>query len=254
MAINPNEAYQHALCMELKPDKFRYAVIHKDNKKIIESEDFKLDSFDRNSVEEFIKNDHFKADYGSFVLSSGGRRNTLVPNDIFNNSKPQEIFKLNYSDPAEDLDHNRIPELGIVNIYELPTWIKSAFIPKFPRIRIVHPSTVILKGIFDQPNFHDRAYLYIDDEDFYLMITGNNKLQFFNRFDYKEISDVIYHLLFVLEQKEYSQEEISVVLYGVKSDWEAIQVIQQYFKKQVKVASNREMAEDFILSRQLLCV
>ncbi len=254
MNLSKDLAYQHALCMELKPDRFKYAVLNRDTKKIVEYKEVEINAFDRASVEEILSAAYFKYDFGAYCLVAGLSRNTLVPNDIFVNSTAKDIFGLNYSAPYEDLDHNRIPEMGIINIYELPLWIKSLFVIKFPRIRIVHPSTIVLKGVFDQPNFHPKIHLYIDDNEFYYILTEENKLKYYNRFDYKEMADIIYHLLFVLEQKEYAQDDMGLYLYGVNDKWELTPEFQKYFKKRIKISNNQESAENFMLAKQLLCV
>ena len=254
MAFNKDLAYEHVLCMELKANKFKYAILHRNTKEIVELKEFDLNKFERSELEDLLKESVFQNDFGAICLVSGLPRNTLVPNDIFVNSTTKDIFGLNYTAPFEDLDHNRIPELGIVNIYEMPLWIKSLFVIKFPRIRIIHPSTIVLKGVFDQPNFHPKIHMYIDDNEFYYIITENNKLQYFNRFDYKELADIIYHLLFVLEQKELAQDTMGLYFYGVNDKWEMIAEFQKYFKKTIKVSNKPEMAEQFMLAKQLLCV
>ncbi len=85
-------------------------------------------------------------------------------------------------------------------------------------------------------------------------MTEENKLKYYNRFDYKEMADIIYHLLFVLEQKEYAQDDMGLYLYGVNDKWELTPEFQKYFKKRIKISNNQESAENFMLAKQLLCV
>lgn len=254
MSFKETEAYQHALCMDLTPDTFRFSILNPGTKKILEKRDFSIEKFDRESVGELLKDDLFKLDFGNYILSSGSPRNTLIPVDLFSNSKPEAIFKLNYSDPIDNLDYNRIPELGIVNIYELPLWIKSLFVIKFPRVKVVHRSTVLLKGIFDQPTFSPKAHVFIEENQFYLVITNRSKLVYFNRFDYKEPADLIYYLLFVFEQKEFDLEQFDYRFYGINETWEHLEQIQTYLPKKVKIDARIEESSHFLLAKQLLCV
>lgn len=254
MGLPKSLAYQHALCMDLKPEKFTLALLHKADKKIVESKTFDTFDFTREGVDKITADEFFKAEYADFILTAGTVRNTLVPTTIFNSSKPGEIFKFNYSAPHDNLDYNRIPELDIVNIYELPLWVKSAFVIRFPRIKIYHRASVLLKGIFDQPVFTPKVHLFVEETSFYMFITEKNKLIFFNRFDYKNLADIVYHTLFVMEQKSLSQDKISVQLYGVKPDWNYLTEFRSFFKAEVNIPDAPEKGEHFMLAKQLLCV
>ena len=152
------------------------------------------------------------------------------------------------------MDYNRIPELDIVNIYELPIWVKAAFVIRCPRVKMVHRSTVLLKGVFNQPTFYQKVHLYIEKNSFYLFITEKSKLTFFNRFDFVNAADIIYHLLFVLQQKEIAVETLDLLLYGISNDWPMLNEFKSFLKNPPKISDKKEQAELFIHSNQLLCV
>lgn len=254
MNIRKEEAYQHALCMDLNPHSFSCAVVDVSSKKIIDSFQQKIERFEKEHVASFLDQDFFKFDYNALVLSSGSERNTLIPVDIFNNSGAKEIFKLNYREPFDNIDYNRIPELGIVNIYELPLWIKSLFVIKFPRVKMVHRSSVLLKGIFDQPTFPLKVHLFIEEGSFYMMITHKSKLQYFNHMRADAFSDILYHTLFVLEQKMLNPAEAEFHIYGQSEGWEHAAELAKHTGGKVKIDAAPEKGEQFILAKQLLCV
>jgi len=254
MAFSGALAYQHALCMDLRHDKFTVAVVHKATKKIVDQKVFTDFEFSRAGLDKILADDFFKPEFADFILTAGTIRNTLIPTGIFNVSKPAEIFKLNYTEPIDNLDYNRIPELDIVNIYELPIWIKSAFVIRFPRVKMLHRSSVLLKGIFDQPTFSPKAHLFIEEGSFYLFMTEKSKLQYFNRFDYKSLADIVYHVLFVAEQKNIQPENLHLHLYGVSSKWSALNEFSGFFKNSPVVSDEVEKGEYFMLAKQLLCV
>ncbi|WP_070138598.1 DUF3822 family protein [Crocinitomix algicola] len=254
MGVNKEDAYQCALCMDLTADCFQFAILNPKTKKIISRKRFELSTYSKDELADLLKDELFGYEYLNYSLTTGTIRNTLIPVDLFSFSKPKEIFKLNYPEPFENLDYNRIPELGIVNIYEVPLWIKSLFVIKFPRIKIVHRSTALLKGVFDLPTFSPKLHLLIDEKGFYLLLTQKSKLVYFNHFDYKELSDIIYFVHFVLEQKELDQSDFDIHLYGQKENWKGLKVLQDHFASKIKIANEAETAEDFLLAKQLLCV
>lgn len=254
MSIAKADAYQHTLCIDLTPTYFRYAVVTTKHKKSVESKEIVLDSFDRSHLEKIIQDDLFSYAFENVVVSYCGARSTLIPVDFFAHSTPLAIFKLNYAAPIDNLDYTRIPELGIVNIYEIPLWVKSLFVIKFPRCKIVHRVTALLKGIFDQPTFSPKLHLNIEPDHFYFLITKKSKLAYYNRFDYREIADLVYYILFVLEQKEYEQADFELYLYGVSSDWKHLEEFKSFFKCKVNIAETPEESTAFIRVKQLLCV
>jgi Protein of unknown function (DUF3822) len=254
MSIRKEAAYEHILCMDLQSDGLRYAVINKSSKKIIQSTKIEFDQFDRDTLKPLLVAEELSYDYSSFVVTAAGKRNTLVPVEIFNHSKAVEIFKLNYPEPIDNLDYNRIPELGIVNVYELPVWMKSLFVIKFPRVKIVHPVTVLLKGVLNQNAWGEKVHIYIEADSFYLLITAKNKLKFFNRFDQTNTADMVYHILSVLKQKEIDQGKVETIFYGVSANWDQKQEFQEFFKNPIKIFEDTEMSDQFILAKQLLCV
>lgn len=254
MSIRKEDAYQHVLCMDIRKDGLKYGIYKKSSGALYKYQEINFQAFERDHITSLLTDEELKYDYDSFVLTGGGERNTLIPVDLFNHSKADEIFRLNYAEPIDNLDYNRIPELGIVNIYELPLWIKSLFVIKFPRVKIVHPSTVILKGIFKQPTFSPKIHVYLEKGSFYLLITAKGKLQYYNRFDQAAVADMVYHILFVLEQKEMDQKKMDVMVYGVPQNWEHRDEFQGFFANPIKISDKREQAEHFVLSNQLLCV
>ena len=254
MSYSKEDAFRHVLSMDLNRDTFRYAILDPSSKKIIEEKAFELSDYSKQGVKPYLEEEIFQYDYQNYSLSAGTPRNTLIPTDLFAYTGTKEVFQLNYPKPHEDLDYNRIPEIGIVNIYELPLWIKSLFVIKFPRIKISHRSTVLLKGVFDQPIFSPKVHLFVEDEQFYFLITNRSKLIYYNRFDYKTLADLAYYLLFVFEQKELVLKEYEVKIYGVSNQWEHQKALEDLIHHKTTISHQAEKAQSFLLAKQLLCV
>jgi len=254
MAFNQSEAYKHALSMELQNDTFRFSILDIKTKRSVMEKSITLLSFNKEELNTIINDEIFKLDFKSISLVVSTNRHTLVPVSIFNSSNAKDIFALNHQAPFDNIDYNRIPELGIVTIFELPIWIKSVFVMKMPRIKIIHTSTVLIKGIFKTTVFPPKVHVFWQDNSFYLIITSKGKLQYFNLFQGNEITDLVYHTLFVLEQKELILKEMKLHFYGVKSEWKALEKISKLLNHKIEVSSEKEGAESFILTNQLLCV
>jgi hypothetical protein len=72
---------------------------------------------------------------------------------LISETKPEKLFKFCFGDTKENIDHNRIHELEIANIFQIPLWVKSAFVINFPVINIYQSNTIFLKGIFNETVF-----------------------------------------------------------------------------------------------------
>jgi hypothetical protein len=146
------------------------------------------------------------------TLSWTGFRSTLIPSSVFSESKPETLYRLCFGSdtPAAHIDYNRIPEQGLVNVYEIPQWVKAFFVLKYPRIVIQHEGSHLLRGIFSGSVFRLRSILTIHNNHFLLCIVKENKLLYYSSFDYIELDDIVYHFMFTLQQKDLLQEKGSI--------------------------------------------
>jgi len=213
----------------------------------------------KEQLDQFLIDGGFKSQsYDETVVSWSGRRSTLIPANIFSESNPEAIFRICYGSeiPKSNIDYNRIPEQGLVNIFELPLWVKSFFVVKYPRSIIQHEGSHLLRGLFAEPGFKLKTHLIIYSDFYLLMIIKENKLQFYSTFDYTENEDIIYHLLFTLQQKELNGEINNIQISGgVGSNSEKLLDLRSKLEKFPDLnKSNIEINNNFILNSQQLCV
>lgn len=211
--INSSNAHQHQLSIELTDSKIRFAILK--DKSIVKNFSENIKEKSRSEVERVIKsNDDLQFDFGDVTLSFSEQKSTLVPVQMISESKPEKLFKFCYGDVKENIDYNRIPELGVANIFQIPLWVKSAFVINFPVINIYHANTIFLKGIFNETVFKPKAHLLIYEDHFNLVLVSKTHLLLSNSFTFKSDDDVVYHLLFALDQKEIDRKEVEAHLYG----------------------------------------
>ena len=179
---------------------------------------------------EFESNSIYEADFDEITLSWSSDKTTLVPNSIFSESSPQAIFELCYGKNDADVDYNRISELSVVNVYEIPEWIKRFFVIKFPRISIQHEGSMLLRKVLNENAFKLKCSIVIYKSHFQLIISKHNELTFYSNFDYQAAEDIIYHVMFVLQQKELLSEQGSFELISaLGATKETIESIQTGF-------------------------
>jgi hypothetical protein len=208
---------------------------------------------------EYLDNAGFKiSEFSDCTISWGSMRSSLVPTNVFNETNPVKLFQLCFGEeiPKEHIDYNRISEHGIVNIYEIPQWVKSFFISRFPKAIIQHSGSHLIRGMFAQPTFKLRSILVLFENNFLLTMVKENKLLFYSYFDYQDVNDVLYHYLFSIQQKDLVGESATVQLCkGVGSSEETISAFMELIKK-IPDRKNDVLLLDnlFTTNSQKLCV
>lgn len=206
----------------------------------------------------FSDYEFLSSDFDEIILAWNSNKSTLVPNSIFAESNAVSIFQLCFGDSVDknEIDYNRISEAGVVNVFEIPNWIKSYFVIKFPRIVLQHLGTHALRSSLDSNAFKLKATLIISEGYFYLSMIKHNQLQFYSFFDTQSTEDVIYHLVFALQQKELTNEKGSIELVpGSGQSEEFLTEIKTGLEKIKDLSGfNVNLVPDFIPKAQQLCV
>lgn len=196
-------------------------------------------------------------EFDEVTLSLSEKRSTLVPNNVFAESDPYSIFRLCFgkNTSKEEIDYNRISEIGIVNVFEMPVWVKSYFVIKFPRIVMQHEGTHILRKALHSNAFKLKATAVIYENYFQLSIVKHNQLEFYSFFDVQSAEDVIYHLFFVLQQKELVEKGSIELVKGISGTDSLISEVESGLKKIKDLSQTTvHISPDMVSKAQLLCV
>ncbi len=245
------------LCLEVSSQGFTYSVVHRNSKEITDTDSLQFSGRTSEECKTEIKELLDKKGLLSFSddvsLAVVNHRTTLVPQNVFGESKPNEIFNLCFGSTTEDIDYNRFYEQGLVNIYEIQDWIKSFFVIRYPRVTIQHENTHVMRGIFSGNAHLPAIHIVIQNEYFSLLITSKNKLDFYNVFEYKNVDDIVYHTMFVWEQKEIDATELTVQLHS-SDDFKDIHKEIETSIVKLKPSVKFNFKFNHKIKHQLLCV
>ncbi len=175
-------------------------------------EDASEDAHKETLKKAFADHPFLSDDFDEVTLGWASRQSTLVPNSVFADSDPKSIYKLCYGEgtPSGEVDYNRISELSVVNTFQIPLWIKSFFVIRFPRVVLQHSGSHLLRHAINTNAFRSKVSAVVYTDHFLMSIVKHNELQFYSSFDAGTPEDVIYHLMFVLQQKELADETGSI--------------------------------------------
>lgn len=232
-----------------------YGVLKKSEFFFKDKQDYRY----KEQLEEFLIESGMKnQEFDEHTVSWTSQRSTLIPANIFGESDPEKLFRLCYGNdiPKSNIDYNRIPEQGLVNLYEIPMWVKSFFVVKYPRSLIQHAGSHMIRGIFSEPSFKLSSTVLVFSDFFLLSIVKENKLQFYSIFDYQISDDIVYHLMFTLQQKDFLTQNNTINLCpGIGSTLEKVNELADKLRSLQDLKNSAiRVNEDFITNSQKLCV
>lgn len=249
------------LAIELSPDHVKFTslsdglFISENTFSFQDKKDYRY----KEQLDEFIIQCGLKGnEHDEHSVSWASNRTTLVPSNIFGESNPESIFRLCFGNTAlsSDIDYNRLPEVGIVNVFEIPMWVKSYFIVRHPRSVIQHESTMVLRSMFHNSPFRTKIIITPYNSHFVLSIAGEGKLQFYSVFDFQNAEDILYNLMFTLQQKELLEQEGEIIWCDGVGSGTDLFIHFAEIKSKVKNLELLQLKNDsnYILNSHKLCV
>lgn len=196
-------------------------------------------------------------EYLEYTMAWSTPKHTLIPLSVYNESSSKSIFQLMFGEGTDEnmIDFNRLMELNMVNVFEIPDWVKSFFIIRFPQIVFKHEHAITLRALFQMGTFKKKVTLSFNDEYVNILIIQKNELIFSNVFEYQTAEDVLYHLLFVMEQQGFTHDEGELNFYFTDDKTKEAAKQTMALIDQIKPFKNINTSSiDSILKLQTLCV
>jgi len=184
----------------------------------------------------------------------------LVPKELFDEQLSLDYLKFNSKLIKNDFASNDfIEELDAYNVYLPFVNVNNYLIERFGSFGYYHYSTILLRKILKKTISNSKAMLFanIDQDSFQVIIFKNKKLLYYNNFEYKTKEDILYFLLFAIEQNKEIKSETKLNLIGSFSKNDKISSYLSSFIKNISIDQstmsfvNKNLIEnevDFILS------
>ncbi len=183
---------------------------------IYETHDF-LKSLKWKSVEIIIDNQSF----------------TLIPLDLFKKEYTNRYLQLakgHQLTDDEEVHTYTHEDLEIVNVYSSDRNLYNWLSDTYPLVDMTfkHKTSQLIEfGV--STSKAQTSFLYFGNQHFTMVITANGTLKFCNRFAYKTSQDLVYYVLFVLNELEIEPDEIILRLSGnIIEQSEDFELLTQY--------------------------
>ena len=195
----------------------------------------KSESYILKSIKKFLKTYSKNSNSPDLIkLIYYNNQSTLVPKELFDEKNSLNYLKYNTKINFDDFAANdSLINNEIINIYIPYVKINNYIFEKFNSFKYYHYSTLLIEEFRKRINssFNELVFLNINDKFIDLIYFKKNKLNFYNSFNYKSNEDILYYLLFSLDQLSLDKEKNLISCYGkITLDSELYELLYSYIK------------------------
>ena len=173
--------------------------------KLLKKLDFIINEFDINSFNVI-----------SVKLIVFNKLSTLIPLNLFDENLSLHYLKFNSKLLKNDYAANDlIEEVGAVNVYIPFININNYLVEKFGSFNYYHYSTILIKKLLRYNSVSEtNVYANIQLNNFQILIFKNKNFLYYNNFEIKDKEDILYFILFALEQNKIDNIKNKLLLIG----------------------------------------
>jgi len=229
------------LSIELSLDGLSYCLLNTENfqYQVLESFSFtKVQSYsDLSVVAEFIMKttptQGISLQKSNLVFLNSS--SCLVAESLFDPNQLEAYFNFHFPIKENHLvKADKLNNLSAYNVYALPVEIETSFKKMFPEIRVRHYSSTLIENLcyFQKTNqITQNVVLHVQDKHFEILIFKDSRLLLYNTFPYAAWEDLLYYMLYVLEQLEIAPEKSDVLILGqIAMDSHSFQNIRSFMR------------------------
>ena len=172
------------------------------------------------------------------TLILNNKLSVLVPKDFFNEENCLDYLKFNSRLLKNDTaSFDYIEEFEAHNVFITYGNVTNYLIEKFGSFEFFHYSTVLLKKLYSDTPKDKIARIYVNINKSYLniIVFKGKELNYYNTFDYETKDDILYFILFVIEQNKLINNETKMKLIGEEK------IVKNYYDYLSKFIKNLEM-------------
>lgn len=219
-----------------------------------------------NKIANIIANEPLlQKEFYSSSLAFNNFPSTLVPTIFYKEKRSREILKFNH-EVFEEILTDKMQQIDAINIYSVPTELLNLINNSFQNTQLKSSDSILIDQLLLQnESSEEKVFASIKNNILEVCIIDNNKLKFHNHFAIDTKEDLLYFLLFSMEQLGLSQEKTDLILLDdiLKSD-EKYDILYKYVRsisfgkraKNLKYAEHLDSIKPhqyFCLFSQLLC-
>ncbi len=147
-----------------------------------------------------------------------GNKSTLIPEVLYEEDEEKKLLSFNIEVDSDDLIfHDLLTDFQAVNIFAIPQKANHILTRTLAVDHLSHISSVLIKSIlltYREHLTHPKVFLNVRDGWFDLIILDQIKLHYVNMFEFRQPEDLVYYIIYVLDQLGFNSEKVEVILMG----------------------------------------
>ncbi len=174
-----------------------------------------VNKLEKHLEEDEILNASFKSSSCIYLT----QKSTLVPNAFFDESKLKDYFEFNHPlDELDEIHFNLVPEIDASNVFAIPTYLANLLYNKFKGLKIYHQATPFIKSTLKDFRPSSSVHINLNPGFFDIIVKQGHQLKLYNTFLYQNDTDMLYYVLFIINQLKLNPETIPLTICGEMSD------------------------------------
>ena len=174
------------------------------------------------------------------TLVLNNKLSVLVPIDFFQEDNCLNYLKFNSRLLKNDsASSDYIEELETHNVYIAFGNINNYLVEKFGSFEYFHYTTVLLKKLHSETSNDKKVKFYVNINKSFLniIVFKGRELNYSNTFEYESKDDILYFILFVIEQNKLINHETKMKLIGDEK------IINQHYSYLLKFIKNIDLKD-----------
>ncbi len=194
----------------------------------------------------------FAFPYETVLLLYQNSYSTLIPQPLFR--EDQRKLYLEFNQPFQEncrVVFDSLKNNQAANIYYLPNAVIEKVKDLWPNAKLLHMSTSLIESL--SINFKNKAdaktlFVNLRNGCFDLVYFKENKLHYYNSFDFLTKEDFIYFLLISIDQLGLNPENVNLIISGnINKTDDAYDMIHQYIKNYSFIPRNENYGYSYVL-------
>jgi hypothetical protein len=212
--LDINSTANYDLSLQVSHDGLSFCLLDSIRNKFVllrsyESEDDK--KLKTAEIEDLIhKDDFLNRSFRSVKIIMPSAKCTLVPSQLFDPAHKDDYFLFNYiPDENSIILNNKVSNHDTYIVFSVSNPLHNLVSDKFPGVTIMHHLKPLLLNAPNKHILHGGKYvqLHIEKDFFNLLVINEKKLIFSNTFSYRNVSDILYFVMYTFTNLGLKQEE-----------------------------------------------
>lgn len=260
-SFDSNQISNLHLSIELSSSSLSYCIIDTQKYRCLLLSSQKLET--DNLLEIFSNDDYLSQNFKSKSISFVNFANTLVPFELYEKEDKENLFALNHELNDEVLLEDNLRE-EIINLHAVPKLFFQTIKNILPAATLRSQSSILINNFTNLNLKVETMFLYLKDSFVNIVVTKGKNLLFQNKFNYVTKEDLLFYVLFSIQELNFSNEDINTIVYGNVTENE-FNILYDYIRnikygnklKDISCSNEFNSIENHcysILYRQFLCV